>query len=217
MSILDSAKRRYSTKVFDANKKISNEDMEKLKEILRLSPSSVNIQPWHFIVAKTVEGKQKIATSTQDVNQFNESKILDASHVVVFCARKDINDQYLDALLAQEKADGRMADDEIEQRIKEARKYFVGLHTGDEQQLMSWVSNQVYLALGNLLLAAADMDIDSVPIEGFDAQVLSQELNLAEQNLEPVVLVALGYHQEDDFNFPLPKSRFPMETLFTEI
>lgn len=217
MSILDSAKRRYSTKVFDASKKISDADIMALKEILRLSPSSVNIQPWHFIVARTAAGKEKIATSTQGVNQFNESKILDASDVIVLCVRQDINAEYLTKLLAQEKADGRMANDEIEKVIKEAREYFVGLHTADEQQLMSWASNQVFLALGNLLLAAADMGIDAVPIEGFDAQVLSQELNLAEQHLVPLVLVPLGYHQEQDFNRHLPKSRFPMETLFTEI
>ena len=217
MSILDSAKRRYSTKVFDASKKISDADIMALKEILRLSPSSVNIQPWHFIVARTAAGKKKIATATQGVNQFNESKILDASDVIVFCVRQDINAEYLTKLLAQEKTDGRMANDEIEKVIKEAREYFVGLHTADEQQLMSWASNQVFLALGNLLLAAADMGIDAVPIEGFDAQVLSQELNLAQQHLVPIVLVPLGYHKADDFNFALPKSRFPMETLFTEI
>jgi nitroreductase/dihydropteridine reductase len=64
MNIIESLNRRYSVKEFDATKKISNEDFNKIKDLLRLSASSVNGQPWHFVIANTDEGKKQISKST---------------------------------------------------------------------------------------------------------------------------------------------------------
>ncbi|MGB2685934.1 MAG: nitroreductase family protein, partial [Olleya sp.] len=77
---------RYTTKEFDPTKKISEADMAEVKNLLRMSPSSVNLQPWHFIVAETTEGKARIAKGTQGFFHFNEPKVTNASAVVLFCS-----------------------------------------------------------------------------------------------------------------------------------
>lgn len=85
MTIVQAAQSRYSTKAFDASRKLPEEKVAAVKELIRMSASSVNSQPWHFIVASSEEGKARIAKATQGGFAFNERKILDASHVVVFC------------------------------------------------------------------------------------------------------------------------------------
>ncbi|MEF3578701.1 nitroreductase family protein, partial [Citrobacter freundii] len=87
MDIVSVALKRYSTKAFDPTKKLTAEQAEKLKTLLQFSPSSTNSQPWHFIVASTDEGKARVAKSAAGGFVFNERKMLDASHVVVFCAK----------------------------------------------------------------------------------------------------------------------------------
>jgi nitroreductase/dihydropteridine reductase len=83
MDIVSVALKRYSTKAFDATKKLTAEQAENLKTLLQYSPSSTNSQPWHFIVASSDEGKARVAKAASGTYVFNERKILDASHVVV--------------------------------------------------------------------------------------------------------------------------------------
>ncbi|MCK0077192.1 nitroreductase family protein [Salmonella enterica subsp. enterica serovar Kentucky] len=87
MDIVSVALQRYSTKAFDPSKKLTAEEADKIKTLLQYSPSSTNSQPWHFIVASTEEGKARVAKSAAGNYTFNERKMLDASHVVVFCAK----------------------------------------------------------------------------------------------------------------------------------
>lgn len=83
MNIVQASQSRYSTKAFDASRKLSEQQVADLKELVRMSASSVNSQPWHFILAGSDEGKTRIAKATQGGFSFNERKILDASHVMV--------------------------------------------------------------------------------------------------------------------------------------
>ena len=87
MDIISVALKRHSTTAFDASKKLTAEEAEKIKTLLQYSPSSTNSQPWHFIVASTDDGKARVAKAASGTYVFNERKILDASHVVVFCTR----------------------------------------------------------------------------------------------------------------------------------
>ncbi|EGQ9303018.1 oxygen-insensitive NAD(P)H nitroreductase [Vibrio vulnificus] len=217
MTIVQAAQSRYSTKAFDASRKLPEEKVAAVKELIRMSASSVNSQPWHFIVASSEEGKARIAKATQGGFAFNERKILDASHVVVFCAKTSIDEAYLLDLLQSEDKDGRFADVEAKNGMYAGRSFFVNMHRFDLKDAHHWMEKQVYLNVGTLLLGASAMEIDAVPIEGFDAKVLDEEFGLREKGFTSVVIVPLGYHSEDDFNAKLPKSRWPAETVFTEI
>lgn len=217
MNITDYAKARYTTKAFDKTRKISPEFMAQLRELLRYAPSSVNSQPWHFIVASDDVGKNRIAKATSEPYAFNEAKIKNASHVLVFCARLDMDDAYFKSLLNQEGQDGRFPSDQMRQAQDKGRRFFVDLNRQSSTGVSAWIEKQVYLALGTLLLGVSTLGIDACPMEGFDAAILDGELNLTAQDLRSVAIVALGYHADDDFNAQTPKSRLPEKMIFTDI
>lgn len=200
---------RYSTKSFNAEKKISETDMNKVKELLRMSPSSTNIQPWHFVIAETDEGKKRMAKGTQGFFSFNEAKVLNASHVVLFASKTDVDEAYMQKLLAQEDQDGRFPSEEVKQNTYGARNLFTNIHRYDLKDLPHWLEKQVYLNMGNFLLGVAALGIDAVPMEGIDVKALDEAFNLREKGYTSIGLVSLGYRSEDDFNDPAktPKSR----------
>lgn len=217
MNIVEFAKARYATKKFDPAKKIANKDFTKIKELLRFSPSSVNSQPWHFYIAESQKGKQRLTVATQPPYAANEPKILDASHVVLFCAKTDISDEYLQSVTDKEDADGRFYTEDAKALAMQVRRFYADLHREDLDDVADWAQKQVYLNIGTLLLASATLGIDAVPIEGVDLQKLNQEFALADKGLSAVALVALGYRAEDDFNATLPKSRLSEDLIFSMI
>jgi nitroreductase/dihydropteridine reductase len=209
---------RHTCKAYDPTRKIPPEQVEQLKTVLRYSPSSVNSQPWHFIIASSDAAKQRIAKAAQfGVYAANGPKVLNASHVIVFCARTTMDDVYVASLLEQENRDGRFKSEEAKGTQNKSRNFYVNLHRFDMKDTQHWMEKQVYLSLGTLLLTAAALEIDATPIEGFDQRILDQELDLHAQGLTSVVLAALGYRSGDDFNASLPKSRLPTETVISEL
>lgn len=218
MDIARIAQNRHTCKAYDPTRRIPADQVEQLKTLLRYAPSSVNSQPWHFFLAETETGKARIAKAAKEgPYSANGPKITNASHVVVLCARTNIDDAHVAALLAQEERDGRFPTPEGKEMQDKGRNFYVGLHRNDPQDMQSWAQKQVYLALGTLLLGAATLAIDATPIEGFDPTVLDGELGLAEKGLKSVALVALGYRSAEDFNAKLPKSRLPIEHVMTEL
>ena len=217
MNLIEILNTRYSVKEFDSTKKISDEDSIKIKALLRLSASSVNCQPWHFVIANTDEGKKQISKSTQGFFYFNEAKVLGAAQVVVFCSRIDMDEEYLLHVLEKEDADGRFTDQEFKDNQHMGRSKFVSIHRDDEKDLQQWMDKQVYLNIGNLLLGVASLGIDAVPMEGFDAKVLDEELGLRKNGYTAIAIVGLGYRSNNDFNAELPKSRLKDDEIITII
>ncbi|EKR5680049.1 oxygen-insensitive NAD(P)H nitroreductase [Salmonella enterica] len=217
MDIVSVALKRYSTKAFDPSKKLTAEEADKVKTLLQYSPSSTNSQPWHFIVASTEEGKERVAKSAAANYVFNERKMLDASHVVVFCAKTAMDDAWLERVVDQEEADGRFATPEAKAANDKGRRFFADMHRVSLRDDHQWMAKQVYLNVGNFLLGVAAMGLDAVPIEGFDADVLDAEFGLKEKGYTSLVVVPVGHHSVEDFNAGLPKSRLPLETTLTEV
>ncbi len=212
INIADIAKKRYTCKVYEKGAVIPQEKVAQLLDVLRFSPSSVNSQPWHFIIVSTDEGKERILPG---ISEFNHPRITDASHVVIFCAKNEMDDAHIQGVLAHEAEDNRFATDEMKEANDNGRRYFIGLNNHSQEALHQWEGKQIYIALGQLLLAAAALGIDSTPIEGFDPAKLDEILNLKEMGYHSVVVASLGYRSDDDFNAKLKKSRFPKEQLFT--
>ncbi|EPF87824.1 NAD(P)H nitroreductase [Acinetobacter gyllenbergii] len=217
MDTLATAKTRYATKAYDAEKKIPQAQFEKLLEVLRFSPSSVNIQPWHFLVAESDEAKQRIASALTGNYIYNAAKVLNSSHTLVFCTRTDISAEYLEQLLQQDDLSGRFKDEAAKQGQRDTRSGYVEFYRNELKNLPAWMENQTYLALGQLLFAAGLEGIDATPMEGFDRTLIDQEFGLTEKGLKASVVVALGYRSETDFNAKLPKSRLPDEVVFTRL
>lgn len=213
------AKKRHTTKAFNPNKKISHTDIEKIKEILRYAPSSVNAQPWHFIVASTEEGKKRIAKSAEGMYSFNKNSILNASHVIVFCTKLELNEEYLLKVLKQEETDNRFkTNPAFKEMMHGARNMFINIHKHDYKDLQHWMDKQVYLNIGAFLLGVATLGIDAAPMEGVDIKILDEELGLREKGYTGLVVIPIGYHDsENDYNVKLEKSRLPYSEILTEI
>jgi nitroreductase/dihydropteridine reductase len=217
MNIADIALTRYTTKAFDATRRIPDDQVSHIETLLRYCPSSTNAQPWHFFIASTDEGKARIAKGTQGFYAFNEPKVKNASHVVVFCTRVNIDDAYLQMLLEQETRDGRLATPEARAKQHGVRSFFVNSHRFEMRDVQHWLEKQVYLAVGALLVGAGALGIDACPIEGFDQKALDEALDLRSKELTSSVIVALGYRANDDFNAQLPKSRLPAAQVITRL
>jgi nitroreductase/dihydropteridine reductase len=218
MDIARFALARHTCKAYDPSRTIPDDQIAQLKTLLHHSPSSVNSQPWHFFIAASDTSKQRIAKATaQGMFSANTPKILNASHVVVLCARTTFDHAHLARLLDQEDHDGRYPTAEAKAGQNKSRHFYVNLHRFDQKDTQHWMEKQVYLALGTLLLGAAALEIDATPIEGFDPRVLNEELGLRDKGLTSVVIAALGYRSADDFNAQLPKSRLPVESVLSEL
>ena len=217
MNILSAAKKRHTAKDYDTERRIPEDVMQQVYGLLRSSASSVNSQPWHFIVANTPEGRARIAKATQGGYVYNAAKVNDASHVIVLCARVDMDEAHLDALLEQEERDGRFRDAQARAGQDATRRGYVNQHRYGTKDVAQWLEKQVYLALGTALVGAATLEIDATPMEGFDQKILDAEFGLNEKGLTSLVLVSFGYSSPADFNAGLPKSRLTQEATFTFI
>lgn len=214
MDLSESLQHRYTAKAYDTGRRLPDDIVAQLKAALRFSPSSVNAQPWHFILADDEAGKARVAKGAAGAFAYNAPKILNASHVVVLCARTSLPADYLQAVLDQEQVDGRFAGEEVREGQRRTRGGYVTLHE-EAGDLPVWTQKQAYIALGFLLLAAGTLGVDATPMEGFDAEALDVAFGLTEKGLAPAVIVSLGYHADTDFNAKLPKSRLTDGVLFS--
>ena len=217
MDLLNVSKSRYTTKAYDPIRKIPKEQVARLLEILRLTPSSINIQPWHFFIADNQAAKERIAKALVGKYAYNAPKVLDSSHTILFCTKADISEQHLDNLLTQDDISGRFKDEKAKQGQKDSRSGYVNYYRNEKGDIQRWAENQTFIALGQILLAAGIEGIDATPIGGFDEQIINDELQLTEKGLVPSVLLTLGYRSENDFNAQLPKSRLNKEQIFTQL
>lgn len=214
MNAIQIAQTRYTTKHYDPTKRVSDADLDALLEVLRLSPSSVNSQPWEFFVAGTEEAKSKVMPAVLD---FNRARVQNASHIIICAVREDMDAVYLKELIEQEARDGRFGDDTTKTQQLTGRAHFVGLHRVSPSELISWESRQAYIAQGFLLFAAASMGVDSTPLEGMDFSLLDDILDLRAKGLRSIYAVSLGYRAADDSNALRPKSRWPRERIIHTI
>ena len=215
MNISQIVRTRHTCKAYDAQRPLSEEQLQQLQEILRFSPSSVNSQPWHFFLISSDEGKDKLIPT---LTEHNMEKVRQAPLTVVIATKLELDDAHLQALLEQETQDGRFGgNEEARKGADGARRYYVGLNSTSPQKQQEWMARQAYISLGFLLMGAATLGLDATPIEGFFPEKLDAALGLGELGLKSVVVASIGYRSEQDFNASLNKSRLPAEQLFTRL
>jgi nitroreductase len=200
---------RYATKKFDDTKKISSEDLETLLEATRLSASSYGLQPYHIFVIENPEIRKQL----QPVS-WNQSQITEASHLLVFANKETFGEELIDDYLKNVIATRGLEEDSIKGYSNFMKANLMNL---SDDQKDSWTARQVYLALGNLMTVAADLKIDTCPIEGFEKNKYDEILELQDGNLSSLVVLAIGYRSNEDETQNYPKVRYPKEELFTHI
>lgn len=193
MDFLELMKHRYTTKKYNPDYKVAEDKIEKLKEILNLSPSSINSQPWSFVFVDDAEVKKQLA----EHSMHNKEKVLHCSHVVVFNAIDDVD--YLEKHLT-------------ENLPEYAINYFTNyVKHKPEQEIKAWLQHQVYISLGIFLTGCASLDIDSTSMEGINPDEYTKILQL--EHHKTVFAVCIGKRDEEDTNQPsvTPKRRIPKD------
>lgn len=199
--LLSSLQWRYACKVFDASKKISAETWAALEESLVLTPSSFGLQPWKFLVIQDAALREALVP-----HAWNQRQVADCSHLVVMTVPKVMSAEYIDANIQRMvEVRGGSADG-----LLGFRKMVAGFRDGMEAkgQLEQWAKLQSYIALGQFMLAAALLGVDTCPMEGFVPAKFDEVLGLDKTGHTTAVLCPAGYRSDDDRYAGLPKVRF---------
>ncbi|MFC0470425.1 NAD(P)H-dependent oxidoreductase [Halalkalibacter kiskunsagensis] len=204
--ILDAFTFRHATKEFDPTKKISKEDFDLILEAGRLSPSSVGYEPWKFVVVQNLELREKL----QEVSWGAQGQLPTASHFVVILARTIKDTKYDSEYVKDQMLNVKKFPADLFDKIKARYKSFQedDLHLlENERTMLDWAGKQTYIALANMMTAAALIGIDSCPVEGFNfdkvQEILEEENLLEDGHLAISVMVAFGYRAKE----PRPKTR----------
>lgn len=189
---------RYATKTFDPKKKVSDDDFKTIIEAGRLAPSSVGMEPWKFIVVKNPDLRSKLREAA-----YGQTKITDASHLVIIAQRTDAINLPKELIKRVSKNQGRTADELS--GLKDMAENTIA-NFKDTAVLNGWIKAQTYIALGIMIETSALLGADTCPMEGFDYGKVNEILGLAKENLSASVMLAIGYRGDDAFA-KLPKTR----------
>lgn len=193
---------RYATKQFDPTRKIAAADWHALEESLRLAPSSFGIQPWKFIVVETPALRARLRE-----HSWGQGQVTDASHLVVFALKVAVDGEHLDRYFA----DTAKTRGTTVESLAGFRKVIDGFVAGKAAagELAAWSANQVYIAAGQFMTAAAVMGIDACPLEGITPAKYDELLGLEGTGFATKFAVAAGYRAAEDKYATTPKVRFP--------
>ncbi|WP_121667127.1 NAD(P)H-dependent oxidoreductase [Mesonia aquimarina] len=200
---------RYATKRYEETKKVSEKDLATIKKALQLSASSYGLQPYEIFVVEDSEIRKKLRKESWDQPQITES-----SQLFVIASYTEVTQQHLDNYIENISVTRNIPEENLEQLKSMIQNTTLQLPP-DQQKI--WAAKQAYIALGNLLSAAADLKIDATPMEGFSPQAYDEILNLNEKGLTTAVIAAIGYRSEEDQTQHLKKVRKSNEELFTTI
>ena len=197
---------RYATKKFDATKKIASEDLETLKEAIRLSTSSYGLQPYKVFIIEDEAIRELLKPAS-----WNQSQITEASQLIVFANYTNLNESTIDNYINRISTTREISAENLQGYGDFMKAKILGL--SPEQQSV-WTAKQTYLALGNLINAAAELKIDVTPMEGFEPEKYNEILKLNDLHLNASLVATIGYRHEEDSNQHVKKVRKSKEELF---
>ena len=189
-TIIEDLQWRYATKKFDPSKKISDDQLKTLLEAARLSPTSYGLQPFHVFVVEDADIREKLKPIS-----WNQSQIVDASHLIVFAHQNEFDASLVDNYLTNVSETRGVALEQLKGYGDFMKSKLLDL---PEALKDSWTARQVYIALGNVMTAAANLKIDTCPMEGFERKAYDDILGLTKKSLTTTVVLPVGYRSEED-------------------
>jgi nitroreductase len=200
---------RYATKKMDPSKAVPQEKVDAIIEAVRMSPTSSGTQPFELFVVSNPNIRSEISEAAG-----GQAQIIDGSHLLVFAAWDNYTTERIDEVV----------DLNVEARgdLPMLRAYYDNLKSNyvprDADVNYAHAARQAYIALGIALIAAAEQEVDSTPMEGFSSEAVDTILGLKERGLRSVVLMPLGYRNESgDWLLPMGKVRKSRDTIVTEV
>ena len=205
-TFLENQNWRYATKKYDASKKITTEDLNTLKEAIRLSSSSYGLQLYKVFIVDNPELRAQLQPAA-----WGQTQITEASHLFVFANQTTVDAEDIEGYLKNAEQTRSLPKGTLNGYGDFMKGSLLNL---PEDAKKVWTAKQTYLALGNLLNAAAELKIDATPMEGFDPAQFNTILGLDKLNLNAAVVAAVGYRQEEDDTQHYKKVRKSNEDLF---
>lgn len=209
MTLVDKLNWRYATKKFDSTKKIAADKLQYILNAVQLAPSSIGLQHYRVLVVEDADVRAKLREAA-----YGQAQVTDASQLIVFAAETVMNEafgkKYIDNVAAVRNVP--------RETLAGFESMVLGAINGrTPEQLTIWAQKQAYIALGHLIAAASEQDVDSAPMEGFDPAKFDEILGLTEKGLTATVIAAIGYRADDDAFAKLAKVRRPNEDFFIHI
>jgi nitroreductase len=208
-TLLEQLQWRYATKKMDATKVVPQDKLDVIIEAIRMTPTSSGTQPFELIVVTNPEKLAEIQKAAGD-----QAQITDGSHLLVFAAWDNYTADRID----------EVTDLNVAARgdLPMLNAYYDNLKNNylprDTEVNYAHAARQAYIALGVALVAAAEQQIDSTPMEGFDPSKVDEILGLTERGLRSVVLLPLGYRDPTgDWLLPMKKVRKSLETMISYV
>ena len=190
---------RYATKQFDPTAKLSDQQLEVLKEAFNLTATSYGLQPLKLVIVSEQAVKDKLVPLSMDQKQVQE-----ASHVLVFCIESNLNADFIEAYFNNVQRLRNTPDAILDPFKNYLKDEFA---TKKEAEIKAWMTKQAYLAMGNLLTVCALEGIDACPMEGFTPAQYNSLLGLDKLGLESVLVMPVGFRAKDDMFARLKKVR----------
>ncbi len=198
---------RYATKRYDSNHKLDEAVLDEILESIRLAPTSLGLQPFKAYIITDSEIKSQLTPACYNQPQINESNV-----VIVFAAITELNDSYIDKHIHRIANTREIPVESLEGFQKSISNF---TNNKNQDQIKEWAAKQTYIALGIALLAAAQHQVDSTPMEGFNALEVDRILQLESQKLHSTVILTLGKRNEEaDFLAKAKKVRKNPEEMF---
>jgi len=208
-NFIKNANWRYATKKFDAAKKVSNEDLQTLKEAIRLSASSYGLQPYKVILVENPELRAQLQTAA-----WGQGQIVDASHLIVFANITDFGEEKTYSHITNIVTIMSFHTVAL-QGYSDFMKSKISVLPLENRNV--WTSKQTYIALSNLLNAAAELNIDVTPMEGFEPAKFNEILGLEALGLNASLVATIGYRHSEDDTQHYAKVRKSNEELFINL
>ncbi|MBN7811173.1 NAD(P)H-dependent oxidoreductase [Algoriphagus sp. H41] len=209
MNVIQNLKWRYATKAMNG-KAVPEDKVEYILEAIRLSASSSGLQPYEVLVVTDPGVKQKLRAAAYD-----QSQITDASHVLVFAAWDQYTEERINKVFERSNKERGLPDSATDAY----RTRLIAMTTAKTaEENFHHAAKQAYIALGSALVAAAEQEVDTTPMEGFDSAQVDQILGLEEKGLRSAIVLPLGYRDEaKDWLVAMKKVRTPKEEFITLI
>ncbi len=208
MELLQALSWRYAVKKYKEDT-VPEEKIRRILEATNLSASSAGIQPYRVLVVK-----DKVLRKQLSEGSFN-TQIAEASHLFVFAAYTDINQNMIDDYMARTATTRSIPVAQLADFKKSLESYLLA---NTSEANFQWAARQAYIGLGTALIAAATEEVDSTPMEGFDTAQVDRLLGLTEKGLRSCIILALGYRDEErDWLAQLQKVRLPLDEFSLQI
>lgn len=209
MSLIENLNWRHAVKAYNPTKKVSEENINKIVEAARLAPTSSGLQPFKAVVVRDAETKEKLAKGA-----LNPECMMNCSHVIIFAAWDQYTAERIDKVYDFTTDERGLPRGRFESYTNKLKEIYL-----EQPAALNFAhtARQTYIALGLALAQAAELRIDSTPVEGFNNELVDEVLDLKKHGLKSVSLMYIGYADtENDWVAPMKKVRIPKEEFVLE-